>query len=77
VGITFSDSRDRRLVSGTGCSIVPWHGGTVCDGRRDAARAGAVYASKRRKIVTAFWPPNPNPLTATVSTFAFRATSGT
>ncbi len=30
-----------------------------------------------RKIVTAFWPPNPKPLTATVSTFALRAVSGT
>ena len=35
------------------------------------------YASKRRKIVTAFWPPKPKPLIATVSTFAVRATSGT
>ena len=33
--------------------------------------------AKRRKIVTAFWPPNPKPLTATVSTFVSRATSGT
>jgi hypothetical protein len=30
-----------------------------------------------RKIATAFWPPNPNPWTATVSTFALRAVSGT
>ena len=46
---------------------------------RAELRASAVggYASKRRKIATAFWPPNPKPLTATVSTFASRATSGT
>ncbi len=25
--------------------------------------ASALYAAKRRKITTAFWPPNPNPLT--------------
>jgi hypothetical protein len=36
-----------------------------------------AYASKRRKIVTAFWPPKPKPLIATVSTLASRATSGT
>ena len=41
------------------------------------ASASGGYASKRRKIATAFWPPNPKPLTATVSTFASRATSGT
>ena len=41
------------------------------------ADAAGGYASKRRKIATAFWPPNPKPLTATVSTFAWRATSGT
>lgn len=40
-------------------------------------RRGRAYASKRRKIVTAFWPPNPKPFTATVSTFAGRATFGT
>ena len=33
--------------------------------------------STRRRIVTAFWPPNPKPWTATVSTFALRAVSGT
>ncbi len=30
-----------------------------------------------RKITTAFWPPNPNPLTITVSSFAGRAIPGT
>ena len=30
-------------------------------------------ASTRRKIATAFWPPKPKPLTATVSTLALRA----
>ena len=30
-----------------------------------------------RKIATAFWPPNPNPLTITVSSFAGRPTPGT
>lgn len=45
-------------------------------GRRRDDEPGP-YASKRRKIVTAFCPPKPNPLIATVSTFAWRATSGT
>ncbi len=58
---------------------------------RDAAPHAAVGRVRRghrvvrgppaqvtaRKIVTAFWPPNPKPLTATVSTFALRAVSGT
>ena len=46
---------------------------------RRSERPGAppAYASKRRKIVTAFWPPKPKPLIATVSSFASRATSGT
>ena len=45
--------------------------------RSDGRASAAGYASKRRKIVTAFWPPKPKPLIATVSTFALRATSGT
>ena len=45
--------------------------------RRPGGRTPAAYASKRRKIVTAFWPPKPKPLIATVSSFASRATSGT
>ena len=65
-------------------------GGTIQDrrrcaaterGRDDPSPTGAAnsrgYASKRRKIATAFWPPKPKPLIATVSTFAVRATSGT
>jgi acyl-CoA thioester hydrolase len=58
---------------------------------RDAAPDAAVGRVRRshrgvrgppaqvtaRKMVTAFWPPNPKPLTATVSTFALRAVSGT
>ena len=39
---------------------------------------GAAYAPVAfRKIVTAFWPPKPKPLTATVSTFALRPILGT
>ncbi len=34
-------------------------------------------ASKRRKMATAFWPPNPKPLIIAVSTRAWRATFGT
>ena len=44
---------------------------------RPGASPPPGYASKRRKIVTAFWPPKPKPLIATVSSFASRATSGT
>jgi len=43
---------------------------------RPAAPRGD-YPLWRRKIATAFWPPKPNPLTITVSTFAFRAFRGT
>ena len=42
-----------------------------------APRRDRRQASSARKIVTAFWPPNPKPLTATVSTLASRAVSGT
>ncbi len=35
-----------------------------------------VQSMTRRKIATAFWPPNPNPLTATVSMRVRRAVSG-
>ena len=45
-------------------------------GRGHGIRRAAVQVSAR-KIVTAFWPPNPNPFTATVSTLALRAFSGT
>ena len=40
-------------------------------------RPRAVRPRRARKIATAFWPPKPKPLTATVSTLAVRATSGT
>ena len=42
----------------------------------DARRRPEGSVDERRKIVTAFWPPNPKPSTATVSTFAWRAVSG-
>ena len=45
-------------------------------GRGPAARRGRRQESLR-KIATAFWPPKPKPLTATVSIFALRAVSGT
>src|SRR5262249_12132555 len=45
---------------------------------RRLPRAGRASQSvRRRKIATAFWPPNPKPWTATVSIRASRAVSGT
>ena len=61
-----------RLSGGTVHAGLPRRGA-----RLPRANRPGPYASKRRKIVTAFWPPKPKPLIATVSTFALRATSGT
>ena len=44
---------------------------------RGGLRAGAPYIWKRRKTVTAFWPPKPKPLMIAVSTFLTRFTFGT
>ncbi len=47
-------------------------------GRHRDVRGSSPQASvTRRKTHTAFWPPNPKPLMATVSTEARRAVSGT
>ena len=46
-------------------------------GLRLTRRRGSRQSVTRRKIATAFWPPKPKPSTATVSTLASRATSGT
>jgi hypothetical protein len=44
----------------------------------DAILVGfALYASTRRKIVEAFWPPKPKPFTIAARTDTRRATSGT
>ena len=53
--------------------------GRAC--RRDRGlrgrRSAQASVTDARKIATAFWPPKPKPSTATVSTFALRAVSGT
>ena len=41
-----------------------------------AESRGGGQPSKRRKIATAFWPPNPKPLIIAVSTRSFRFTFG-
>ena len=46
-------------------------------GHRGLRGSDAQTSVTRRKIATAFCPPNPKPSTATVSTFALRAVSGT
>jgi len=55
-----------------------WHRAPALGAGGSPAHFGAEAAyATARKMVTAFWPPNPNPFTATVSTFAGRAVSGT
>jgi hypothetical protein len=49
-----------------------------CSQRRPGPRSRPpAYASKRLNTATAFWPPNPKPLTMAVSTVARRAALGT
>ena len=57
-------------------AAVGWIDPLVLRILRERARPDR-YASKRRKIATAFWPPKPKPLIIAVSTRALRATSGT
>ena len=85
-------TRAPRTLTTADTDIHAWHArraappadrtpnvGAVLEHRAAFRAAGRApgYASKRRKIVTAFWPPKPKPLIATVSSFASRATSGT
>ena len=65
-----------RQPRGTDRGVRPDRSGGA-DGPARGVVATRRQSTTRRKMLTAFWPPNPKPSTATVSTFAGRATSGT
>ena len=76
------DGEHRRACEGAILVVGP----DATDRRPDGEPGVARWRVRRRqdvrprsdrKMATAFWPPNPKPLTATVSTFARRAVSGT
>ena len=66
----YAEGRPREMPPDVVARLEAFEGRPSADPRQPST-------ANRRKIVTAFWPPKPKPLTATVSTFVSRATSGT